>query len=241
MNKYNNTGQIILAIAVVLIASFIIGSIIEKSIRDKETDLLEKTTWEYDFSASKLNGITSEIEGYFKEALSSSKEYKLDLITLLGIQTVEGKNYLYFAKGTKDKEEQKYYIVKVHVDTNKKVKLEGVHIFTIEMYADKDITNNRKILVGAWSAYNRTSETTLPNDVKKVYDEAIKKYTTAIFKPIAYLGTRAFQGHDYAILAVGTKTTIDSVPEIYMITIYKDTDDNTKVGKVAYIDLSKFE
>ena len=243
MSKMGKTGNIILAVVVFLIVSFSIGSIVEKNMRDRESKILEKSTWQYDFSSSKVSGIPSDIEAYFKQAMTmeKAKGYKLELITLLGTQTVSGTNYLYFAKGSNGDSPNSFYIVKVYVNSAKKVELQSINLFTIEKYADKDIVSDDKVKDGGWSVYNRTKENLLPNEVKKVYELAIRKYTTIVFKPISYLGDRLFMGHDYAILAIGTKTTVDPIPSIYMITIYKDTDENAKVGKVAYIDLANYE
>lgn len=87
-----------------------------------------------------------------------------------------------------------------------------------------------------WSIPENYTKCVLPENVKKVYDKALKEFIGNDLDPMALIGTEEKDGMSYAVLCHSILTTADSVESIQVVTLYEDKDGNAYIVNISTVD-----
>ena len=189
---------------------------------------------------TKAVAIPEEAEKAFKDAIKDYKDMTLDPMVLLATQVVSGKNYMFLCKGTKDNTTD-YRVSIVYKDLNGVSKITKVSKFDVEKYVSKTIDAPTEQLDGGWQVYGNIDEYMIEKDAYDVFESATKKLTGVKYSPLALIAKQVVSGTNYAILSLGTLTTGEqSQTHVYLLTIYKDLQNNVNLTSIAYVDLAEF-
>lgn len=173
------------------------------------------------------------------KATAEYDDYALEAIGYLGSQVVNGTNYMYLCKATKEGNVS-FKVVTVYEDLEGNASVKNVKDFNIEDYVNKDIDNANGDAVGGWTVSSECGESTLSDSQKTVFDKATEKLVGVSYKPVAVLADQIVAGKNYAVLAVGATVTENPVYNIYVLTIYNDVANNAEVTTIAKLNLADF-
>ena len=189
---------------------------------------------------TKAVAIPEEAQKAFEDAVKDYKDMTLDPMALLATQVVSGKNYMFLCKGTKDNTTD-YRVAIVYKDLNGVSKLSKVSKFDVEKYVSKKIDAPSEQLDGGWKVYGNIDEYMIETEAYEVFEKATKGLTGANYSPLALIAKQVVSGTNYAILSLGTLTTGEQFPtHLYLLTIYKDLQNNVNLTSIAYVDITEF-
>lgn len=215
--------KIITLIILLLITITVVGC------TKKETETPIVGGWEKDVSENRIL-LEEEVEHIFTRAVSTEKE-KYTPIALLGTQVVAGNNYMFLV--TENGKEYKVMIIYHDLEGNDKVT--SISSIDLNKYVnvEKQDTND-EMVSGGWS-------TTIPEKGNVIEIEV--DFASAVvnapktFTPIAVLGHQVVSGTNYAVLTYGKYNDKEGV---YILTLYKDLEGNSKIISEHYLDLGDF-
>ncbi len=92
-----------------------------------------------------------------------------------------------------------------------------------------------------WSIPENYTKCVLPENVKKVYDKALKEFIGNDLDPMALIGTEEKDGMSYAVLCHSILTTADSVESIQVVTLYEDKDGNAYIVNISTVDPAELQ
>ena len=203
----------------------------------KEDEPVKVGGWELNTSIT--NTIMRDEDEIFKKAVANYTDMELEAIGYLGSQVVAGTNHMYLCKATKDGETT-FKVAIIYADLKGNNEVIKVSDFKIENYANKEIEANNEEMTGGWTASSDCGENALTEEERDIFSKATENLTGVSYKPVATLATQLVSGKNYAVLAVGATTTETPVYNIYILTIYKDLSNESKVTSIAVLDLSNF-
>ena len=209
----------------------------EKKEETKKEEEIKTGGWELNTSIT--NTIMRDEDEIFKKAVANYSDMELEAIGYLGSQVVAGTNHMYLCKATKDNKTN-FKVVIIYQDLNGNTEVSKVSDFNIEDYVSTDIDANNEELTGGWAASSDCGENALTEDEREMFSKATEHLSGVSYKPVATLATQLVSGKNYAVLAVGVTATENPVYNIYVLTIYKDLSNNSKVTGIAALDLAKF-
>lgn len=209
----------------------------EKKEETKKEEGPKTGGWELNTSIT--NTIMRDEDEIFKKAVANYSDMELEAIGYLGSQVVAGTNHMYLCKATKDNKTT-FKVVIVYADLNGNTEVTKVSDFNIENYVSKDVDADNEELTGGWAASSDCGENALTEEEREMFSKATEHLTGVSYKPVATLATQLVSGKNYAVLAVGATTTETPAYNIYVLTIYKDLSNNSKVTGIAALDLAKF-
>lgn len=166
---------------------------------------------------------------------NSGVDKNYELVALLGKQVVSGTNYMFLVK-----DGSIYKIIVVYNNLENKATVTSTIDFDITKYVNKDISNDGEKLLGGWNVDILSIEKVLDDDIQIAFDKATKEISGITYTPIGVLGHQIVSGTNYAVLAYGELSTKEENNGIYLLTLYKDLDGNSKIVSSAYIDLANF-
>ncbi len=204
--------------------------------KNKSKRVIEDITggWEMNSDVEKLD-IPKEASKAFDKAYKNYKDMELEPITLLGTQVVAGTNYMFLCKSDKT-----WQVVVVYKDLKDKASITSVKELDYTLYTGKDMDFDSEEVTGGWEV-NKNQETgKIDKDINEIFNKALKEYTGMELKPVTVLGTQLVAGNNYAVLALGSKTTKKKDYSMEIVTIYKDLEDNAELTSIAYLDLATF-
>ena len=207
--------------------------------KEKEKKENEPKTGGWELNTSITNTLMRDEESIFKKAIANYTDMELEPIGYLGSQVVAGTNHMYLCKATKDNKTT-FKVVIIYEDLSGNTEVTKVSNFDIEEYVSKDEDANYEELTGGWAASSECGGNALSEDEKEIFNKATEHLSGVSYKPVATLATQLVSGKNYAVLAVGVTATENPVYNIYVLTIYKDLSNNTKVTGIAALDLAKF-
>lgn len=178
-----------------------------------------------------------ESKEIFNNALNDS-DLKLEPITLLATQVVEGTNYMYLALEENSKGSKDYKIVIVYKNLEGTSTITKTVDFDLEKYLEKEIDTNTEVLVGGWNV-NENVETLKDEDLLNVFNKSTETLMGANYKPIILLATKDENGNNYAILSLKTLVIENPISSLAVLTINKDND-NIKLKTIANVDLNEY-
>lgn len=196
--------------------------------------------WELNVDVEDSN-LPDDAEDIFEKTVKTSEDIKLEPISLLATQVVSGTNYMYFAKGVKDKT-MGYYVVVIYKDLKGNTEISKLTEFDLLKYVNKDIPNDTESgnLMGGWTIHKENDDSPLEDDAEDVFNEGTKGLLGVNYTPLELLATQVVSGRNYAILTISETVTENPVTSIDVLTIYKDTQNNVSLQSVAYVDLKEF-
>jgi len=215
--------KILLVLTLILTLTLITGC------KKEEKEETKVCGWEKDVSENRIL-LDDEVEHIFIRATSNEKE-KYTPIALLGTQVVAGTNYMFLV--TENSKEYKVMIIYNDLEGNAKVT--SISPIDLEKYVNNEKQDTKEgTLSGGWS-------TTIPGKGNVIEIEA--DFVNAVvnsekqFTPIAVLGHQVVAGTNYAVLTYGR---LNEKEGVYVLTLYKDLEENSKILSEHYIDLGDF-
>lgn len=91
-------------------------------------------------------------------------------------------------------------------------------------------------LANTWAIPVNYTRCELSDDVKAVYDKALKDFVGNELDPMALIGTEDRDGMSYAILCHSILTTADSVESIQVVTVYEDEEGQAYIVNISTVD-----
>ena len=217
--------KILLGLTLILTLTLITGC------KKEEKEEVKTGGWEKDISENRIL-LDDEVEHIFTRATSNEKE-KYTPIALLGTQVVAGTNYMFLV--TENSKEYKVMIIYHDLEGNDKVT--SVKSIDLEKYVNKEKQDTKEEnLSGGWS-------TTIPGKANALDEEIETAFINATvnaekhFVPIAVLGHQLVAGKNYAVLTYGR---LNEKEGVYVLTMYKDLEGNSKITSEYYLDLGDF-
>lgn len=197
--------------------------------------------WEVATTTKYEKDIDKKALSAFDKAIEEYTGLTLDPFALIGTQVVSGTNYMFIARGTTVTQEpvSGWKIVTIYEDLKGNAEVKDVNDFEFSEYTSESIQFETEELSGGWSVNSKVSTTTLDEELKETYEQAINEYTDVKLDRILYLGSQVVSGTNYAFLDVATTMTQDSKSYIAVVTVYKDLEGNSTVTNVSYVDLVK--
>ena len=95
-----------------------------------------------------------------------------------------------------------------------------------------------EVVDGGW---NKVEDGTITDELKEIFNSALKGLLGATYEPIELLETQVVAGTNYKFLAKGTKTTNPPIEGTYNIKINKDLDGNTSVLDIEVVEEKQIE
>ncbi len=92
---------------------------------------------------------------------------------------------------------------------------------------------------GGWTVNNDDTKAFLPEGFEEIFNKALEGYTGMGFEPVAYLGSQVVAGRNHMVLCKGTVVVPDATPELKVVVIYQDLEDNAEITKVCDFDLGQ--
>jgi len=166
---------------------------------------------------------------------NAKKDSKLEAVALLAKQVVSGTNYMFLAK-----DGSKYKIVIVYNDLEGKSSITKVSDFDYTKYTNKNIEDNSEELVGGWNVDYVIGEGLIDRDVQSIFENATATLTGMTYSPIALLGKQVVSGTNYAILCFGKPSYDGMKASVFVVTIYKDLEENLQILSQAYVNLGEY-
>lgn len=94
-------------------------------------------------------------------------------------------------------------------------------------------------VLGGWELNVDDTKAFLPEGFEEVFNKAMEGYAGMSFKPVAYLGSQVVSGLNHMVLCQGTAVVPDAQPELKVVVIYQDLEDNAEIKNVTDFDLGK--
>lgn len=227
---------------VLAVALFVTGCGKEKEKENSEKGAKMVGGWETVLT-NKQVGLDEETLKLFNSAKEGYVGLNLEPVAILGKQVVAGTNYMFLAKGTPvvQNPETSYKVVIVYKDLQGKAEITKVSDFDFTKYTNENIDNNNQQLSGGWNTEAPGKLNMLDDeDVQYAFDKATETLTGMTYNPIAIVGKQIVSGTNYAVLCYGRASTNGTVEGIYLLTLYKDLNNNQEITSNAYIDLAEF-
>lgn len=170
-----------------------------------------------------------EMSTIFTDAASQWDGGDLKPVALLATQVVAGTNYCFLAESSLG--EPEYKLVYVYHDT------EGDNTLTNVQDVDLSASSfgeEEGQLAGGWYATTNTYANP-GKDMVDLFDSANSGYTL-----IAPLATQVVAGTNYLMLCETETKSDNEVPQLYLVTVYEDTDGNASVTAKVPFSVSYF-
>ena len=206
--------KLLICIAVVLCLSLVgCGKKEEKNV-PKEWELTAKRLY---------SNIPNEIMNKYNAGMSNY-ETKLEALSYLGTQLVEGTNYMFLTKT----EDNKYKIVVVYEDLTGNISIREEKNLDLTKYTKEDISGVQTPLVSEWVVNSNIIEKNNEEETLIGYfDGAVQYYAVVDYVPLYELGHK---DNYYVILALEKVLSEEPTYTMKILTINHEE----KVNKVEY-------
>lgn len=123
---------------------------------------------------------------------------------------------------------------------NKKEEVVQDEVKEEEKKEEKEVTEEPAIggdLVGGWTVYDEEPQSQTTAEGMSACEKALEGLTGVGYRPFIELGSQVVSGKNYMYLAKSQVITPDANPELSIITVYLDIQENAKLMNVAKLDL----
>ena len=107
--------------------------------------------------------------------------------------------------------------------------LAAILLFLLPVYAEENLPG----ISGGWQA---TADTAVTEDVRAVFDKAVKGHDGASWEPVGLLSTQVVAGTNYCFLCRNTQTIPELERSYEFVYIYEDPQGNAKILEVKDIE-----
>ncbi len=189
--------------------------------------------------------LPEEVQTAFDKATEGFVGSDLVPIAYFGTQVVSGNNYAVLCKATTVTKEPvtTLKVAIIYADTQGGAEMIYLNDFWLVDYTggeDGEIQTYEEDLAGGWAIPDNYTQLALPEEAKDAFGRATDELLGNDLVPMAYLGTQAAEGTNYAVLCHSTLTTADPVKSIQVVTVYKDTDGTAFITNIATVNAADF-
>lgn len=189
--------------------------------------------------------LPEEVQTAFDKATEGFVGSDLVPVAYFGTQVVSGNNYAILCKATTVTREPltTLKVAIIYADTQGNAEMIYLNDFWLVDYTggeDGEIQTYEEDLAGGWAIPDNYTQQDLPGEVKDAFGRAADELLGNDLVPMAYLGTQASEGTNYAVLCHSTLTTADPVKSIQVVTVYKDTDGTAFITNIATVNAADF-
>ncbi len=179
--------------------------------------------------------VTDDEAAIFDGAISASDDASGDdsPVAVLATQVVSGTNYAFLGY-----EDSEWCLFNIYVDLDGNQSLTSLNKIDLANIQTTDKAAQQGM--GSWTVSDAEAGTLSPDEVQNAFDDAVSEYTGVSLKPIAYLGSQVVAGTNYKVLCAGAPVTPNAVEQLYVATIYVDTDGNASFSDVSTFDLTSY-
>lgn len=180
--------------------------------------------------------VSADEQTVFENAMASSNDAAAKSakpVAVMATQVVAGTNYAFLGYA-----DSSWYVFKVYEDLQGSVSLLSAK--AIDLADVKTTDEAAQQLSGGWTVWNDETGTLAPDEVQKAFESALSAWTGVSLDPIAYLGSQVVKGTNYKVLCAGSAVTPDATLQLYVATVYADTDGSASFSDVSTFDLNAY-
>ena len=181
---------------------------------------------------------TNEEKAVFSKATEGQSGVGYELVRTLGTQVVAGKNYAFLARGTTTTAEPvtSWYVVVAYQDLSGNVSLSSIQPIDLANPKTTDKTASANT-VGGWELCPPSNAVLEPKEVADAFGKASEGYAGVALSPIATLGSQVVSGANYLVLCEGMPATQGAKEQLYLVTLYVDSQGTATISDVRGFDL----
>ncbi len=187
----------------------------------------------WDVAKARYSFLTSSQKKLFDKALKGLTGVSYRPVALLASQ---GKRYIYLCQGTTvtAAPERSWYILTL----TKGAKLASINqmdVTSLQMNRHPRSASSRGTSLAIQAVKNKKGA--LSKDVRAIFNQALRGYTTYQLRPIALLGRQIVAGVNYRFLCYGTGR---KAKDCFVLTVFHDLDNNTSISSCRPLNLEAY-
>ncbi|MCQ2503183.1 MAG: hypothetical protein MJ084_05520 [Saccharofermentans sp.] len=156
-------------------------------------------------------------------------------VALLGTQVVAGTNYMFLARDNN----ACLYTVVIYADLQDNYSiLKEIPFDLIAMLSDNGSTTPTGLAGGFTVNTDTLKMVDISAEDRDTFTRALSSSTDVTYMPITVIATQVVAGQNIAYLATGTPSAEGAMTDLYIVSIYKDLENNVSVNNICAINLA---
>lgn len=187
------------------------------------------------WTINKDNSLTSMPQDVATAWYGAVTDDKYVPVALLGTQVVAGINYMFLAKDSNGN----LCTVVIYSDLQGNSSILKESPFDLIAMVSSDGSNTPTGLAGGYTVNPDTDKMAdVSAEDKDIFNRALNGTLGVTYAPVTVLATQVVAGQNIAYLATGTSATQNAETNLYVVSIYRDLDNNVSVNNICAVNLA---